>query len=347
MSDQDLEDVSYEDLIQAKYVLDSTGRCHARCNGLQSILHCAGVKSERGLYRVWISNLQKMIRRGKMHEALTSMIECVETGKVFESNVINRLAKVIVSEDIGLACPRLPLYATSWLRQMDVETDQHLRRKLLMEMVEVLTLCEKSRLVDTLFLNYRYQSRHQTSIRQDALFSSSFEAWKSALKKETIPDMICFLNECIETSQTIKKTIHVSSFRKRQEIYYVWQYLFEYKVHEEVRLINEALLYLYIAQETNGGRKLNLIQACLNVIFAKEVSESLVVTKIPKGSQGLEWVIDEKIWPWSISYDKHSIIHADRLGRDSKFFFTHGVKLANRTQQSWLRELEEVHQYRE
>ena len=108
-------DPSYYDLIEAGYVLDRTGRCHARYNGVQSSPQCLGVKSERGLYRVWISNLQKMIRRGKLNEALTSTIECVETGKVFESNVINRLAKVIVSEDIGLACPTLPLYAKRFL----------------------------------------------------------------------------------------------------------------------------------------------------------------------------------------------------------------------------------------
>ena len=84
-------DYSFTDLIEAGIVKNEKGECYAPFNGEQSITHCIGVKSERGLYRVWISNLQKMIRRGKLNESITSMIECVECGNVFKSNVINRL----------------------------------------------------------------------------------------------------------------------------------------------------------------------------------------------------------------------------------------------------------------
>jgi len=42
-----------------------------------------------------------MIIRGKLDEAITSMIESVESGEVFRSNFINILIKVIVSEYMG------------------------------------------------------------------------------------------------------------------------------------------------------------------------------------------------------------------------------------------------------
>ena len=325
---------SYDDLIDSGYVLDRTGRCHARYNGIQSIPQCLGVKSERGLYRVWISNLQKMIRRGRLNEAVTSTIECVETGKVFESNVINRLAKVIVSEDIGLACPTLPLYSKKFLETF-TETQGNNKAQLL-DLVSVLVECQKSRLVDTLFILY-----HKTN--KDILsFSDSFLLWKQSMSEKCVKGIVCHLNACIETSQTIKKQIKIGSFRKRQEIYYVWEEILRLsKANVLLTQVNEALLYLYISQETNGGRKLNLIQACLNVVYADDIDWTIKVPD-PKGSS-LEWKADPTIWPWSISYDKHSILDAAKLGRDRQFFFEHGAKLENRTTQTWLWDLEEEH----
>ena len=268
-----------------------------------------------------------MIRRGKLNEALTSTIECVETGKVFESNVINRLAKVIVSEDIGLACPTLPLYAKKFLESPDPRAE-------ILKLVSVLVECQKSRLVDTLFILYHKENSKGS-------FADSFLLWKLSMEKKCVQDIVRHLNDCIYTSQTTKKQIKIRSFRKRQEIYYVWEEILSLsKSNSLLTEVNEALLYLYISQETNGGRKLNLIQACLNVVYSDDIDWTI---KVPNPIQNLEWKVDPEIWPWSISYDKHSILDAGKIGRDRQFFFEHGAKLENRTTQTWLRKLEDEH----
>lgn len=325
-------DYTFEDLIKINLVKNDKGECYARCNGEQSIMHCNGVKSERGLYRVWISNLQKMIRRGRLNEAITSMIECVETGKVFKTNVINRMAKVIVSEDIGLANPRLPIYCSNFIKKKDVSEED------LIELTTILVKSKKSRLTDNLYF-YCEKDINNT-------FEESFEYIKKnlvVLKDTTdnvdvlnLVDIITHLNNCINKSKTTVSNINILNYKKRQQIYFLWNFILE-KSGENVYDINKALLEIYISQEKNDGKKLNMIQAILNVIYSDKIKREKYTVLI----EIVDWKRDLTIWPWSISYDKHSIKEYYRINRGSEFFFKYGAQLENKSEEEWIKNLEE------
>lgn len=312
--------MNYSDLIKADIVKNEKGECYAPYNGLQSIMHCEGVKSERGLYRVWISNLQKMIRRGMLNEAITSMIECVETGQIFRTNVINRMAKVIVSEDIGLANPNLPLYCAKLIKK-------ELKNEDLLQLVFILVKSKKSRLIDNLY--------HHCDKNVSNSFEEAFSMLKSAITEKDIIKAVSYLNNCIEVSSASKKMITINEIKKRQQIYEVWDYIL--RKSGGIYNVNYALLELYVSQEKNSGKKLNMIQAVLNVMFKDEIDFYELDIEEYKG----EWKTDTEIWPWSISYDKHSIPNALRLGRGSDFFFKYGAELYNKSDNMWLSQMDE------
>ena len=334
MSEPD-KDQPYDDLIQLGIVLDTSGKCFAEYNGLDSILYAIGVKSERGTYRVWISNLQKMIRRGKKKEAVTSMIECVETGQVFQTNTINRLAKIIVSEDIGLAYPTLPIWTAKWIRAFEqLKPDDELKKKqMLLMLVDTLVDSPKSRLVDTMFCIYR-------DFDPKITFDQAFEDLKQAIEDGDLKRATSSMNACIEQSQSLKQTIRVGDLKKRQQIYLVWKYLLDYS-HSIQLDVNLALMGLYSQQETNGGRKLNILQAMLNVMYNPSIDWTTPLPGSLDLVNPLAWHRDTSIWPWSISYDKHSLKHAESIGRGRDFFFQYGCVLANRTKEKWLLDTEE------
>ena len=312
--------MSYDDLIKEGIVKNEKGECFAPYNGIQSIMHCEGVKSERGLYRVWISNLQKMIRRGKLNEAITSMIECVETGDIFKTNVINRLAKVIVSEDIGLANPNLPLYCAKLIKKELTNDD-------LLQLVYILIKSKKSRLIDNLY--------HHCDKTFNYKFEEAFSMLKEAVKNKNLVEAVSYLNNCIEVSSGSKKMIVINEVKKRQQIYEVWDYIL--RKSGDVYDVNYALLELYVSQEKNSGKKLNIIQALLNIMFKDKIDFYKLEVEKYKG----EWKRDLEVWPSSISYDKHSINNASRLGRGSEFFFKYGARLINKSDDKWLSEMEE------
>lgn len=359
MDDKHLLDTPYDDLIQLGYVKNHTGECYAKYNGAQSIIHAHGVRSERGLYRVWVSNLQKMIRRGKLREAITSMIECVETGPVFQTNTVNRLAKVIVSEDIGLADPFLPIWATEWLSRYqdklksvsgsdDIRSANDIQH-LLLELVQRLVTPPKSRLVDTLYCRYFWNK--PINEVEPQTFQQAYNSFVIALDIADLHSLIFFLNKCIELgsssgSASASGQIQIGRYRKRQPVYKVWKHLLSLS-YDVIEKINLALLDLYISQETNSGRKLNLIQASLNIVYSHRILEEKEGTdslrESPNDLSLREWKRDTTVWPASVSYDKHSIRDAEEIGRGRAFFFTHGCLLGNRTTKQWLREAEEEH----
>ena len=316
-------DYTYEDLINAGIVKNSNGECYAKYNEKNSIVHCEGVKSERGLYRVWISNLQKMIRRGRLEEAITSMIECVETGEIFKSNVINRLAKVIVSEDIGLANPSLPIYCSKLIKK---DNKQGLTNEDLLNLVYILVKSKKSRLIDNLY----YYCKRNISLT----FEESFLQLKKSIDENNLIDCVTHLNNCIEKSKSLNKSISIIGLKKRHQIYEVWNYILS--LNKEVYEINKCLLEIYISHDKNSGRKLNMIQALLNVIYSKYIKLDEEIEIID-----LEWKRNETIWPWSVSYDKHSIKEYIKLNRGSSFFFKYGAYIENKSEEEWLIKLEE------
>ena len=146
------------------------------------------------------------------------------------------------------------------------------------------------------------------------------------------------MNHCIDTSVGIKKTIDLNGIKKRQQIYEVWGYILSKS--SLVYRVNYALLELYISQENNSGKKLNIIQAMLNVMFRTQIDFDSCIGLCDEEFKG-EWKRDLEVWPWSISYDKHSIINAYKLGRGDKFFFEHGAYLENKSEDGWLLSMEE------
>ena len=101
------------------------------------------------------SALQKAIRRGRWFEACLWAKKMYDMGGPFQSNLLNRL-RVIVSEDINIACPRMVIEFVKRMNVVDrlkgsVRLADHRRREMLMyEIVKALSLCYKSRLTDNL-----------------------------------------------------------------------------------------------------------------------------------------------------------------------------------------------------
>jgi len=190
---------------------------------------------------------------------------------------VGMFLKVIVSEDIGLAYPTLPIYCSKMVKKYD---EGKLTNEDLLKIVNVLVKSKKSRLIDNLYLLCEKGLTYS--------FDDSFKLFKEAFNNKDVIRAVSYLNHCIDTSIGIKK---------RQQIYEVWEYILTKS--GVVYRANYALLELYISQEKNSGKKLNIIQAMLNVMFKWEIDFDSCLDLCDEEFKG-EWKRDLEVWPWSM-----------------------------------------------
>lgn len=341
--DPRLHDLSYADLIEAKIVLDETGKIELTPPTEEELkmLHpqstCSSV-SGRGWFTVWKSNMQKAIRRGKIKDGLVSVVEACSLGGKFVSNIVNRLCKVIISEDIGAADPWLAVSAWEFVADYDSrkcgigERLSEGRKTKLLEIAHSLLTAKKSRIVDHLL--------HIASYEEKLSFEAHMEEFKNALENKDLESTLGHLVGCLET-QVCKGMLTVAGLRRRKGVYRLWQHLLEKsKTDHRLEKITTALCLLY--DKAGDEATLLLTNAVVNLILFQKGLLDLEEPQREACPYTWEELENMEIYPMSVSYDKTI---KELFGRvkdrgTSEFFHTFCDKLANRHP-----ELEELDDY--
>jgi hypothetical protein len=353
------DDLDYGDLIFAGEVADETGKVfirHFSPEEIDSILRMSPVSiqyviSGRGDFRSWKSNLQKMVRRGKLDEALKSLQEIADMGGVFLSNVINRLCKVMVSEDISIGepwiakdCYEFLTYYESVKRIPDVIEEEDFRHRLSL-ITKKLVLARKSRL-PCLALSYLNRTRKaayekEKILQEDKSWAELFQDFKDNMEGDgDFEEGAWILLKLNWEDSVMKKGDGLGGLeekekkffsRKRKMIYKVWLYIMRQSaINDDLWEINSYLLGIY---SIGGGEIiLNLMNAYMNLTL---YLDGLLDLRKPSLLELKDTVAWEKIQSWdhiwidSVSYDKHTDVGKD-LGRDMFFFYRYGGKVANK-----------------
>ena len=322
----DTDNPPFDDLIRDGIVLDEKGRVPIFVPEYiePSIKSVKYVKSGRGFYRAWISNLQKSIRRGLVDDALRSAYECCIMGGPFLTNCINRVCKVIISEDIGPANNNLVLEIARFLEQFADKPFETLAQSFF---EIILKACNgfKSRITMCAFLG--------ASI--DIRFSNFDDAFCYLWVKERnlchamhgLMQCLALGNErCTSFLRVIPKECKPS--RMNFAKYKLWNWLCDPK-HKHAATVNIALYKIWY--EHKGDEQfINVNHALLNILLQKEVFEwdvEQVDVEPPKIDllKYAESLTD--IWPMSAAYDKH-VGRWSSAERNSKAFFRrYGAKI--------------------
>lgn len=187
----ELDNPSYKDVIEENVVLNEKGEVKiVSLNVLpKSVQDVTFVLSGKGLYRAWLSNLQKSIRRGKVEDAIYSANQCIQFKGLFLSHIVNRVCKVIVSEDIGIANNKVVFECLHLIKQFEEEKKNNnsdnfyieFRNKLFTVIVK---LCEgnKSRITDHA-LHFTKRCLYEKTIHNNF---NSFDSAFQSLKKNIL-----------------------------------------------------------------------------------------------------------------------------------------------------------------
>jgi hypothetical protein len=329
---------SFDDLIKTGIVLDEKGTVDVQKPETitLSILHVVQVASGRGLYRGWISNLQKSIRRGQAREACKSAYECGIMDGPFLSNVINRVCKVIVSEDIGCCNLFLPIKVANFLDEIKNKS-LNCTEKLdkLFEIIVDMCDSNKSRIVD---IGLHLQ-RNLTCFKQAQKyenFDQSFNGLKKFMSMNELLGSIHALEHCMDYGKEIMKDekitneyllINKSQHYMKSKIFKVWDMLCSIETCKNEQILKTNVALFKISIENKGNESiLNMIHAICNIIYQDKLDykDRYIKDKI----YTCETIKDcNDIWIQSAAYDKHVSRwkHPDRNTVD--FFYLYGSKI--------------------
>ena len=359
--DSEKDNYSYQDLISSGIVLDEYGRRNyytwapTELEWYQSRnwYGSPSVKSGSGEIDLWKSNLQKMIRRNNVKSSLKSVVELVNTGGNVLTNTINRLTKVIVSEDIGPSTLNLPLLCHDLLlyyNEHSFKNEYQLKEKIL-HLTYNLCLSSKSRIVDNMI--------HSLTINRtdtwDSLFSSFLtnisliQTCKNYMdildKMDTCISLIISMHNIKENLEKGHKYNHLLLKRKKKKIYRIWQWIFDNSPDKTINsgnifLTNKALFQIY--ENGSSENLLSIIHAVLNIFIPKLGFnfEPSMIYECPYSwneveNWNLNMVVEESLstntlWPDSVSYDCHTtignILHSTNR-KEKTFFWRFGCKL--------------------
>lgn len=302
---------SYSTLINYGYVLDNTGKLEKKDVDLDSINKCGVyaigiVMSGYGYYDVWRSNLQKCIRRGMVDGAIRSAYEMCSCNKACTSNTVNRLCKVIVSEDIGCSNPFMSKICYSFLNN-NFSLDK------LYMVIDTMCKSKKSRVCDECIILAR------KNIKLDNKYVSMAKFIDEELSKDC--------------KETITITINGKRKSKRKNIYKIWRCaLIESKKLNS--LLYECVVYLFkiFEQHSGSGNILNVINAVFLVEYYRDKkinADFLIASKNWCNNFKIDtYKVNTDIWPLDCSYDKHTVI-GKNINRGDNHFFKCGSKLIN------------------
>lgn len=344
-----IDNPSFDDLIKEGVVKDEQGtvEVHIPYAIPQSIKDVHYVASGRGLYRVWISNLQKAIRRGFSKEACRSVYECATMEGCFLSNVVNRICKVIVSEDIGCANPILALDCIACIDAYEAKEKPTWNEFSLQLFTIVQKACAsyKSRTTMCVGVSYKYiEKKYKTSASvMFPSFEAAFKGLKKGVETRNVYLAIVCLHLCMEVYGREKTTFTrfiPSKFKPQRMVggkYAVWNYLcdkerFTKLTQKETKKLavecNIALYRIWYSNMTDE-KFINVIQACLQVMLCEEIFNEYIVNDntviVYTAEEVASWT---DIWPMSAAYDKHTGRYKVNESRNTKqFFYSYGAKV--------------------
>ena len=343
------DDLSYKELIEIGEVKNETGKVYVRKHTVEDIfkikrMSVVGIDyviSGRGSYRAWKSNLQKMVRRGKVREALRSVYETISMGGQFLSNIVNRLCKVMVSEECGpgepwmakICCEFLEYYEKN-KRGNELEKDISFQINILL-LTKMFCLARKTR-ISCLMKNYFNNVVDQKIILWD--WDKLFEEFISSVEEDDFNLGSQMLLRLIDNGSKLERGEKLGELeeyqkklfgRKRKKIYIIWKYILDRSEKLDKRLweINLYLLKIYIMSESS----LNLTNAYCNLMGYLQGRLDLKKPDLLEIKDGDNFTWEEvkkwkDIWIDSVSYDRHTKVGAE-LGRDWYFFYRYGAKI--------------------
>jgi hypothetical protein len=342
---------SYKDVIKEKIVLNEKGEVdflkYKPISIPKSIMDVNYVLSGRGLYRAWISNLQKSIRRGLVKDALRSAYECMQFKGLFLSHTINRVCKVIISEDIGPANLVLALKVKDYLLNLSSKTDD----EKINECFEIIVdMCHsyKSRIVDHSlhltrrknFTNYTDYNLAYTDLIQNIKDRNIYKCIHILFYLTTLKE-----KDCKATfTRVLDKNIKPS--RMGTIVYKIWNNLCDplfisniYPDLDSKKLkalveLNTAIFQIWY-NNSSDEKILNFIHAISNVLLAKEIfnfeedekSKEVKEVEVKKYPTIEEVSKYDDIWIMSASYDKHTRKWLSSERNSIQFFLKYGAKL--------------------
>lgn len=336
------DDLDYSELVDAGVVKDMKGTFEAdEVKMMASVTAQVHVADGTGYYAGWKSNAQKMLRRGKEKEMLVSIVKIADMGGVFLSNIINRLCKVMVCEDIGPAAPWYAIECANFLelyekvKKMSPEKDEEFRSRLLL-LAKKMCRAKKSRVCDNIPCYYRICKEEELKTEEE--FDGVLERFKECVEKKKLEKALFEVmkleriggqmarGESLDLKENQKPLLQ----RKRKNIYKVWKYILD-RSRRELWEYNSALLKIF----NMGGEEnfLQLYNAVANLILYKK---GLLPDYDEEEVDDVEWNWEElknaDVWIDPVSYDKH-VAQVSKLNRGIWWFFRYGAKLANKREE--------------
>lgn len=299
-------------------------------------------------YDVVKSNLQKMIRRGKVLEACRSAYEMYQMGKLagrFRSNLMNRLTKVILSEDLGIASSYLIRDAYQLIQAVEREekgpeekgVERGTEEKgplpqdssetilpLLFRYVAKACHSQKSRLCDYLYISYWVHRSEGVPITTRS-WSESLNAFRTALQKKDLPLSLSYMRHLEQTVGSVPMIRDPFLGNHRKSVYTVWQILIDLSP-PNVKELNQLLFKIY---ETHTEHTLNLIHALLNIVLNEQTA-----WEEPQNIHGVitpsvDEVVNSEVVPDPVSYDCHTRV-GRKLRKNHIDFYLYGCKITNK-----------------
>jgi hypothetical protein len=318
--------------------------------------------------KVWKSNLQKCIRRQKVFDAVVSMVAVGECGGQYLSNMMNRLCKVIISEDIGVAdfCLLKECKKMIELYESDRKNFMSRNRNDVLRLVARVAACPKSRAVDNLI--------HANGEFEEVSVDHHRVKFVKAVQKN---DLMKMVKHCIALNRlggvgnvSIGKSLPGFASviaKKKKSIYWVWLVLLD----EVQKLINKRSvakkngedLYsdVFGLQEivedlcsvygihSGHGNLLNIVHAILVISLYKDgmlpkidtsyqeyqplevrTGECKLVDMYYEWDTILKLGMDGcKVFPLSASYDRHVGLNLPEERKGLDFFLKEGAEIVD------------------
>lgn len=323
----------FDDLIKEGIVEDEHGTIETLVPMIKalSIKDVRYVHSGRGLYRAWISNLQKAIRRGMVKDALRSAYECGSMGGCFLSNTVNRVCKVIVSEDVGPANNDLVIAASTFLETYSGQPWEDIAEHLF-KVIIIACTGYKSRVTESL----HFVDLHNTTYTS---FETAFTGLKESVKTRHWHGAMQALHACLVVfggeKYVFSRTLPVECKPTRMNLsrYRVWNWLchssrFAQPYVEYAVKVNVALYKIWYSHKGDENF-INAVHALANVMLQQEVF--LWTTPIRPRYQQTHTLEEVGTWsdiyPMSAAYDKH-VSRWNHAPRNSiNWFYRYGARV--------------------
>lgn len=270
-------------------------------------------------FSVWKSNVQKAIRRCDVEQGVASIVAIAPCGGPWLSNLINRITKVIVSEDIGIADARCPGLCVQLL---DIYESYQCGGEITFEeladnivyVVERMCGMNKNRAV----MKYRHYSKVPVTD-----WSSCLIEFRNALVKKDVEGACKNIRAIENTKLTMTELLRMNNIdtlqedkelfnRKRKGVNGLWVVMIGLGIRKK---IIKALFTIY-TKHSGHENYMAIYHAILEICWGDR-RERGVVTKRCYNWETAQELTD--IHPFSCSYDKHTSV---RFGvRASKDFF--------------------------